>query len=323
MLYRKIARMEEYDFSLLGFGCWALGSSSGWSTSSDEISIKIVDQAIEQGVTLFDTAPVYGFGTSEMLLGKIIKGKRDKIILASKCGLVWDNNKNIQNDLSESSVLNEIDVSLKRLNVDYIDIYQLHWPDPKVAIEDLQNTIEKLLNSQKIKYIGLSNFSLDDCKVLAQNPKVVSYQGLYNLFETNEKGYHGINLEYQMKDEILPFCRENNLAVLPYSPLMQGILTDNFDASRIGANDVRHANPKFHADNIQVYLDKREKLLEYAKSIDMSLLNIAYGWLGYQEAITSVISGSTKEYQLTKNIEASNTVLSKEQYDKVEEIINS
>ena len=322
MLYRKVNRMDDLEFSLLGFGCWSLGSSSGWSSSSDSLSMRALEVAIDNGITLFDTAPVYGLGSSEILLGKAIKGKRDNLIVMSKCGLIWDDAGNITNDLTAKSVLSELDNSLSRLNVDCIDIYQLHWPDPKINICDLQNTIQKLLDTKKIKYIGLSNFSLEDCKILSQNKKVVSYQGLYNLFEANEENYHGINLGYKMKDEILSFCENNGMSVFPYSPLMQGILTDNFNASNIGKNDVRNSNPKFHnEDSIKVYLDKRDKLMQYGKSIDMSLLEIAYGWLAYQKAITSIISGSTKEEQVIKNIKACNTILKEQYYNEIEKIV--
>lgn len=321
MLYRKVNRMGDLKFSLLGFGCWSLGSSSGWSSSSDSLSTRALELAIDNGVTLFDTAPVYGFGSSETLLGKVIKGKRDGLIIASKCGLVWDDANNITNDLTQKSVLNELDNSLRRLDIDYIDIYQLHWPDNQVNIDDLENTIQKLLDTKKIKYIGLSNFSLNDCKILSKNKNVVSYQGLYNLFEPNEQNYHGIELDYKMKDEILPFCRDNGMSVFPYSPLMQGILTDDFNASDIGKDDVRNSNPKFsNKDSIKVYLDKRDKLIEYGKSIDMSLLEIAYGWLSYQNEITSIISGATKEEQVIKNIKACATILKEQYYNEIEKI---
>lgn len=318
MIYRKTNRMPELKFSILGFGCWSLGNESGWTNATDKSSTETIRAAIEYGVTFFDTAPVYGFGNSESLLGRAIKTCRDKLIIATKCGLIWDESHKIKNDLSETSVLKEIDKSLKRLSADYIDIYQLHWPDHNVRIEDLQNTLHKLLESKKVRYIGLSNFSLKDTKKLSENKKIVSYQGLYNILEQNENGYHGIDLEYKMKDEILPFCKDNDMAVFPYSPLMQGILTDNFDISKIGDDDVRKQNPKF--DNIEQYLIKTKKLKEYAAKLKMTLLELTYGWLAYQKEITSIISGATNKNQIIKNAKAANTILREEEYNEINNI---
>ncbi|GHU83281.1 hypothetical protein FACS189468_8300 [Spirochaetia bacterium] len=278
MLYRTVSRMPELNFSVLGFGCWSLGEHSGWTNANDEASIRTIETAIDYGVTFFDTAPVYGFGTSEPLLGKAIKGKRDKLIIASKCGLQWNDKHETRNDLSEASVLKEIDQTLKRLNVDYVDIYHLHWPDPKVRVEDLRRTLDKLLDSTKVRYIGLSNFSLGETKKLCENVKVAAYQGLYNTLEQNEETYHAIPLNYKMKDEMLPFCGKNGLALFPYSPLMQGVLTDTFDIARVSKDDIRRQNPKFAGDQIGIYTEKAGQLKEYAQGLGLTLIELTYGF---------------------------------------------
>lgn len=320
MLYRSVKRIKDLKFSAIGFGSWSLGSKSGWSGASDEASTKVIHAAIDNGITFFDTAPVYGFGTSEVVLGKAIKGKRDKIIIASKCGLIWDNSYKIRNDLSEKSVIAELDRSLERLGTEHIDIYQLHWPDPNIKTEELANTIEKLLSTKKIGYIGLSNFSLEDTRMLSKNERVATYQGLYNIFEQNENTYHNIPLVYKMKDEIMPFSFENGLAIFPYSPLMQGILTDRFDISILNKNDIRMQNPKFRSGVIEKYTEKSKMLKEYAKENGMTLTALAYGWMLYQNEITSVISGATKEQDILENIKYAEIQITKEMYDKINSI---
>ena len=319
MIYRIVDRMPDLKFSLLGFGCWSLGDHSNWTNSSNAESIKAIKTAIEIGVNFFDTTPVYGFGTSEKILGEAIKGNRDKIIIASKCGLVWNDELEISNNLTKESVLNEIDNTLKRLNVDYIDIYQLHWPDPKVKLEQILDTMQIIIDSHKIRYIGLSNFHLSDLEKFIDNKRIVSFQGLYNVLEQNSDSYHNISLGYKMKSEILPFCEKNGIAVFPYSPLMQGLLTDNFDIKKISSNDVRNNNPNI---TNKFYLDKVEKLRNYSNELGIKLLELSYGWLKYQKSITSIISGANSYKQVLENIKALETdAIGEEEFNFINKII--
>lgn len=320
MIYRVVDRIPDLKFSLLGFGCWSLGNSSNWTNSNDESSIEAIKTAIEQGINFFDTAPVYGFGTSEILLGRAIKGySREKLIIASKCGLVWDDKHQTKNELSESSIMNEIDSSLNRLGLDYIDIYQLHWPDPNTPLDKVLSTMQKIIDNNKIRYIGFSNFCLSDIKQFSNNKKIVSFQGLYNVLEQNSNSYHNINLGYRMKDDILPFCKEMGLAVFPYSPLMQGLLTDSFNISKIDSKDVRNANPNLKD---KVYLDKVDKLKNYSKKIGVKLIELAYGWLKYQKAITSIISGAKSKEQVLSNINALECdVIGEKEFNEINKIV--
>lgn len=319
MTYRIVDRMPDLKFSLLGFGCWSLGDSSNWTNSTDESSIAAIKTAIDLGVNFFDTAPVYGFGSSEILLGKAIKGSRDKIIIASKCGLIWDDNRQIKNELSESSIMKEIDNSLNRLGVDYIDIYQLHWPDNKIPLDIVLSTMQKIIDSGKIKYIGFSNFCLKDIQQFCDIKKIASFQGLYNVLEQNSDSYHNISLGYKMKSEIIPFCKENGLAVFPYSPLMQGLLTDNFNISKIDSKDVRNSNPNLKN---KIYLDKVDKLKNYSKKTGIKLIELAYGWLKYQNAITSIISGAKSKEQVLENVKAlENNFIGEKEFDEINKIV--
>jgi aryl-alcohol dehydrogenase-like predicted oxidoreductase len=155
---------------------------------------------VDLGINLFDVAPVYGFGHAEEVLGKALKGRRQKVLIASKCGLLWDGQRNITNNLTAKSILWEIDNSLRRLNTDHIDIYQLHWPDPNTPIEETIEALHSIKEAGKIRYIGVSNFSVELTKQAMEIDTIVSYQGLYNMLERNPESYHEIPLTYRTQE---------------------------------------------------------------------------------------------------------------------------
>ncbi|UCD30643.1 MAG: aldo/keto reductase [Planctomycetota bacterium] len=165
------------------------------------------------------------------------------------------------NDLTAKNIFQEIDQSLRRLDIDHIDIYQLHWPDPNTPIEETIDALEQIKASGKIRYIGVSNFSLELLKQAMALTTVVSFQGLYNMLEHNPTSYHNIPLEYRTQKEILPFCREYGLAFFPYSPLFQGLLTGTFRAKgNFDENDVRANNPKLSGRSFEIYFEVTRQL---------------------------------------------------------------
>lgn len=156
---KKRKALSAQEFSVIGFGCWSVSGPKVWNTSNDEKSFKAIYKALDLGITFFDVAPVYGFGHAESILGRALGSKRKDVTIGSKCGLLWDEEGNITNCLTKSSILKEIDDSLKRLNTDYIDLYQMHWPDPATPIEESMETLLEIKASGKIRNIGVSNFS--------------------------------------------------------------------------------------------------------------------------------------------------------------------
>ena len=140
---KTVAAMDE-AFSVVGYGCWGISGGDVWNSTTDQDSIRAVRAAVDGGVTFFDVAPVYGFGHAETILGKALGNRRSNVLVATKCGLVWDDQGNITNDLSAASILAEIDRSLRRLGVDYVDIYQMHWPDPATPIEESMEALLRL-----------------------------------------------------------------------------------------------------------------------------------------------------------------------------------
>jgi aryl-alcohol dehydrogenase-like predicted oxidoreductase len=319
MKIKKVAMMDE-TFSVVGVGCWAIGGD--WNNITDQSSIEAVQRAVDLGINLFDVAPVYGFGHAEEVLGKALKGGRQKVLIASKCGLLWDEQKNVTNNLTAKSVLREIDDSLRRLDTDYIDIYQLHWPDPNTPIEETMEALDSIKESGKIRYIGVSNFSVELTKQAMQVGTVVSHQGLYNMLERNPESYHEIPLTYRTQEEILPFCQEHGLAFFPYSPLFQGLLAGTFKISgNFDDNDMRASNPKLKGDRLQVYLEMVEKLKVFAQEIGKPLSQIAINWLIKQDAVTSVLCGVRNIQHVEGNVASVEWELTDEIMTQIEKIL--
>lgn len=302
MLYKKVSKIQE-KISAIGIGCWNMGGE--WDSSDENKSAKVIHAAIDLGINLFDVAPVYGRGVSETVLGKALKqnGKRNHVIIASKAGLPWDKNGQTRNDLSKTSLLKEIDDSLTRLQTDHIDIYQMHWPDPSTPLEETAEALRILKESGKIRYVGLSNYKLEDIKTMMTMIDVECLQGLYNMLERNTAAYHTIPLGYKTEEEILPFAKEHGQAFLPYSPMFQGLLAGRFlNGVDVSKDDVRSSNPKLAGEQFPLYDDMVKKLKAFADEIGRPLHELSLNWMRQKGEITSVIGGVSSVEQLEQNI---------------------
>lgn len=302
MLYKKVAKMEE-EISVIGLGCWNFGGD--WDSSDRKNSIKIVHAAIDAGINLFDVAPVYGWGHSEQVLGKALKGKRDRVLIASKGGLLWNEAHETRNDLTKASLLREIDATLQRLNVDYVDIYQLHWPDPSTPLEETAEALAQMKKAGKIRYVGLSNFSQKDAEKMMALLSVECQQSLYNLLERNPKAYHGIPLAYRTEEEVLPNVQKWNQAFLPYSPLFQGLLAGEFqNGISFSKQDIRNQNPKLAGEEFGRYQQAAGEIAQVAEKIERPMNQLALNWLRQNPAVTCIIAGASSLQQLEQNIES-------------------
>lgn len=303
MIYKKVKRIDE-KISAIGIGCWNFGGD--WDTSNDDNAIAIVHAAIDSGVNLFDVAPVYGWHHAERVLGKALKGGlREKVVIASKCGLVWNEKHETVNDLSRKNILREIDESLERLQTDYIDIYQLHWPDPKTPIEETAKVLDEIKKAGKIRHIGLSNFSQADMETFMTMVDIDEQQGLYNMFERNTDSYHNIPLAYKTEKEMLPNVHKYGQAFLPYSPLFQGLLAGKFkNGINFSARDIRNENPKFSKDRFEVYYEGYKRVQAIADEMEKPIAQVAINWLRQKEDVTSIINGVSSLSQLEKNVSA-------------------
>src|SRR5665648_815890 len=212
MKYKTVPAMPDLAFSAVGFGCWGISGGSTWNGSTDEESIRTVRTAVDLGITYFDVAPVYGFGHAEEVLGEALARRRDSVLIGSKCGLLWDDSGAIRNDLSSASIGKEIDESLRRLNTDHLDLYQMHWPDIATPIEESMEALERVVAAGKVRYIGVTNFSVERTDACRAIGPVAAHQGLYNMLEHNPTSYHEIPLEYRTRSEILPMVMREGMA---------------------------------------------------------------------------------------------------------------
>lgn len=322
MLKRKVGT-TELEASVIGFGCWVISGKEFWTGTDDEASIKAIQTAFDLGINFFDVAPVYGFGHAEELLGKALKGKRDKVIIASKCGLVWDDSRKISNLLSPQSLFREIDDSLKRLKTDYIDIYQMHWPDYNTPIEETMDALNQIKKAGKIRYIGASNFPIKLLNEARKYGEIVSHQCLYNMIDRNADYYHNIPLYYKTEEEIIPDCKKHGIAFIPYSPLCQGLLTGSFKPGKnFDDTDVRNANPELQGERLIKNLQIVEELKKVANRLGKPLSQLALNWLIKNETVTTIIAGATKISHLKDNVESTTWALDDETYEKINSILD-
>ena len=322
MVYKKVKKIEE-EISAIGIGCWNFGGD--WDSVTDQSVRQVVCSAIDEGINFFDVAPVYGFHHAETILGKVLKqeGLRNKIFLASKCGLRWGDDRVTRNDLSRNSILEEVDASLTRLQTDHIDLYQLHWPDPATSIEETAETLKEIQKAGKIRYVGLSNFSQRDVEVFESLMEIHAQQGLYNMLERNTFQYHNIPLAYKTEQEVIPHVRREGQAFLPYSPLCQGLLTGSFHRlGNFSKNDIRNQNPKFSADSKNdIYFEIVENLKAFSGRLGKPLYEVAINWLRQKDEITSIIAGVKSSEELRKNLKSLTWTLDQGMLEEIEEII--
>jgi aryl-alcohol dehydrogenase-like predicted oxidoreductase len=297
----KTKTIKDIEASALGFGCWAMGGT--WNNVSDFESRAAVRAAIEHGINFFDVAPVYGLGHAEKVLGEALQGvDRSAVVIATKCGLVWDDSKRVTNDLTAQSLFQEVDESLLRLQTDYIDLYQVHWPDPNTPIAETAEALAELKQRGKIRQVGVSNYSLNMTEEMMARVEVATFQGLYNLLEQNPVAYHNIPLEYRARDEALPFCQAHDIKYLPYSPLMQGLLTGTLKRSgNWDERDDRFNNPKLNGEAFEPYFNCTEELKALAQSANIPLAHLAIHWLVAQETVGPVIAGAHTVEQVRSN----------------------
>jgi len=322
MKYKTVKTLPDMQISAVGFGCWGISGDEVWNGTTDVNSIRTIETAIDLGINFFDVAPIYGFGHAEEVLGKALKGKRDKVYIASKCGMVWPENDtdNVTLNLTADSIAKEVEQSLRRLDTDYIDLYQMHWPDPDTDVEESMEALVKLQQAGTIRHIGVTNFSVERTKRCMAVAPVASWQGLYNLLEHNPDHYHNIPLEYRVTDEVLPMVEKEGMAMMPYSPLLQGLLSDNFEPN-YNETDVRSANPKLNGELFKCYYEISRKLYAFAQEIDKPLSQLSINWLVQNNAVTSVIAGGQTPDHVKQNAAATDWELTPEMLAKIDAIL--
>ena len=297
--YTKIKGINK-RVSQIGFGCWQLGGH-GWGKSDPTELLQTTLLALERGITFFDTAPIYGLGLSETRLGVILKEHHHRVVIASKVGLKWETNDGFrkQNDLSSDQIKVEIETSLKRLDVDYIDLYQIHWPDPNTPIEITLESLNELKDEGLIKAIGVCNFTLKQLIEATHYTEIASIQIPYSLID---RSY----------ENVLDFCLTNNISVISYSPLAKGLLAGKFNKLvSFPNNDHRNLHPYFSNGAFNKNLKIAKKVANVAKKVDMTPAQCALIWILNQRAISTVIFGATSRAQVEENTKINYSKISK------------
>ncbi|MEA3423863.1 MAG: aldo/keto reductase [Bacillota bacterium] len=311
MKFKEFGKIDE-PLSAIGLGTWQFSGKNDWNDYDEAMSIRIIHKAIDSGINFIDTAPVYGLGHSETIVGKALKGKRSKVFLASKMGLVWDKDLNVKNNLTKKSIFKEIDESLQRLDTDYLDLYQCHWPDPDTSIEETMDALMELKRLGKIRYIGVSNFSTELLKRANEIADIASFQGLYNMLEQNSDKYHNIELGYKTLDDIIPLLEKNGQIYLPYSPLMQGLLANHEDFTM----GVRKNNPQLRGDLLKKHQSRIKKINTLSR---YPINEVAINWLRFQKSVGPVIAGVSSVEQLEANLKSLQWEMTPELYNEINE----
>ena len=273
--------------SRVAIGTWAIGGWM-WGGSDEQESIATIRSALDRGINLIDTAPVYGFGRSEEIVGKAIADGRlrSRIVIATKAGLAWKGEK-VFRDASRDHILREVEESLRRLGTDYIDIYQVHWPDPRTPIEETAEAMHALFRAGKIRAIGVSNFSAAE---LEQFRKVAPLHVLQSPYDLFERGIEG---------EVLPYCHAHGIAVLGYGALCRGLLSGRMRRDSVfDGDDLRRSDPKFREPRYSQYLAAVQSLDRLARErFGRRVIHLAVRWM-LERGITSALWGARHPAQL-------------------------
>jgi aryl-alcohol dehydrogenase-like predicted oxidoreductase len=271
----------------IALGTWAIGGFM-WGGTDEAESIRTVHSAIDQGINLIDTAPVYGFGRSEEIVGKALAEiGRDKALIATKAGLDWRDSNPFRN-ASRARIQKEIEDSLRRLRTDVIDIYQVHWPDPRTPIEETAQAMADLHRAGKVRTVGVSNFSVEQMRAFSAVVPLHTAQPPYNLFER------------ESEKDVLPYCRENDVATLAYGSLCRGLLSGRMKAdTTFTGDDLRRTDPKFQSPRFQQYLQATERLGALAReTYGKSILHLAVRWVLDQQPLSIALWGARRPGQL-------------------------
>ncbi|HEV8525659.1 MAG TPA: aldo/keto reductase [Terriglobales bacterium] len=274
--------------SRIALGTWSMGGMM-WGGSDDQASLGAIRAALEAGINTIDTAPIYGFGHAEELVGKALEqhGRRDEVVIATKVGLDWSG-PSVRRDSSRARIRQEIAESLGRLRTDYIDIYQVHWPDTSTPFEDTADELHRLLQEGKIRAIGVSNFSPEQMDAFRRAAPLHTSQPPYNLFER------------EIERDALPYCREQGITVLAYGPLCRGLLSGRMRPdTKFEGDDMRKMDPKFQPPRYQQYLEAVARLDRLAqKRFGKRVLHLAVRWLLDQPGVGVTLWGARRPEQL-------------------------
>jgi aryl-alcohol dehydrogenase-like predicted oxidoreductase len=318
---RRLAA-SDLDVTPVVLGAWAIGGLM-WGGSNEADAIDAIHASLDAGINAVDTAPAYGLGRSEEIVGRALAGRRQGVVVATKCGLRWDRHEGevrfdllapdgrrarIYHNLRPDSIRQECEASLGRLRTDVIDLYQIHWPDPVHPLDDAFAELVKLRDEGKIRHLGVCNFSASQLELARRRGEIVSDQSPYNLIDRG------------IEKEILPWCREHGIGVLAYSPMARGLLTGGITRDReFPESDHRHRQAYFQPERRGRALDALERVRPLAEAHEATLGNLAVAWVLGAPGVTAAIVGARNRDQALENARAAELRLDEDESRRIGE----
>lgn len=307
---------SDLHLTPIGFGAWAIGGGDwefAWGAQEDDDSVRTIERALDLGINWIDTAAIYGLGHSEEVVARALRNTSHKPLVFTKCSMRWNvEDRKIYRALDARSVREELEDSLRRLELETVDLYQVHWPNPEDQIEEGWQELAKLKQEGKIRYIGVSNFSVEQMKRVQKIAPITSAQPPYSL--VNPK----------VQDEVLPFCLENNIGVINYSPMASGLLTGKMTAERVAAmpaDDWRKRSPNFNEPKLGRNLKLAELLGQIGKQHQVEPGVVAIAWTLHNPAITAAIVGARRPDQVDGILPAMTFRLDDEEFKQINDFL--
>ena len=303
---------SDMDITPIGIGAWAMGGGGwafAWGPQDDRESIDAIHAALDRGINWIDTAAVYGLGHSEQVVGRAIRGRSPRPFVFTKCERIWDDNRQIQKSLKADSIRRECEASLRRLGVDAIDLYQIHWPEPDEDLEEGWGTLARLREEGKVRWIGVSNFNVEQMRRAMAIAPITSLQPPYSIISP------------EIEQAQLPFALEHGIGVLAYSPMKSGLLSGAMTRERVAAfppDDFRRRNPQFQEPNLTRNLQLAERLGEIGRRHGRTTGEVAIAWVLRHPAVTAAIVGMRSAAQVEGVIGALDFRLSPEEVEEIE-----
>ena len=310
----------------LAFGAWAIGGWM-WGGADSRDAVKALEKSIDLGMTTIDTAAVYGFGKSEELVGKAIKGKRDRIQILTKCGINWIDDQgefafaseddqlgklNLYRFAGKERIIEECEASLKRLDTDFIDLYQIHWPDPTTLAEESMEAMERLIKEGKIRAAGVSNYSIEQMKEANEVLNICSNQVPYSM------------LRRDIEKDLVPYCLDHNKSIIAYSPLQRGLLTGKIKPGyHFNPGDNRPSLPLFAPENLKKIQNFLHEIQPIADDLGINLAQLVVRWTLQQPGIDVVLVGARNPVQVEENAKATEFTLSADEIEKINDSLRN
>ena len=317
MQTRKLGN-SDLNITAIGFGAWAIGGGGwafAWGAQDDRDSVATIREALDLGINWVDTAAVYGLGHSEEVVAKALEGVSKRPYVFTKCGRVWDENKQIGKRLKAASIRAECEASLKRLKVDVIDLYQVHWPEPPEDIDEGWQTMVKLKEEGKVRWIGVSNFSAEQMAQVSKFGPLTSLQPPYSMIRP------------EVEESVLPYCLANNIGVIAYSPMASGLLTGAMNRERIAAMPADDWRKEKNANYQEPRLTRNLNLVELLKGIGAkhgrTPGEVAVAWVLRHPAVTGAIVGARRPGQLKELVGAADWRLTPEEVNAIDTFLKA